>query len=222
MSLNKTFVVIGLGEFGWHLARSISEGGGAVIVVDENQQRINTIKEYVAKAIVADARQQHALLTAIPKIVDSVIVALGTIEPSIIATLFLKEMKIKELYVKAVSDEHERILKLTGIDDEHIIFPEKNMGERMAERLLNTNLLDYLPFSDEYSIAEIAPLEEMIGKALVDLDFRKKYGLSIIAIRELVPPRMTISPPAKFKIKESDILIVLGLKEDIEKCNQAR
>ncbi|MFH0925934.1 MAG: TrkA family potassium uptake protein [bacterium] len=220
--MDKTIVVIGLGEFGWHLALSLSEAGGAVIAIDEKQQRINAIKEQVSKAIAADAKQRQTLLVIVPKEADSVVVALGSIESSIIVTLFLKEMGIKNLYVKANSDEHERILKLLGIDSENIIFPEKNMATRVSERLLNKNLLDYLPFSEDYSIAEVAPLDEMLGKSLVELNFRRRYGLSIIAIRELIPPKMVMSPPLDFKIKTSDILIVLGLKEGIDKYHQGK
>ncbi|MGA1868833.1 MAG: potassium channel family protein [bacterium] len=217
MSEKKITAVIGLGEFGWHLALCLSERGGEVIAIDENQDKINMIKNYVSKAVVADVRIQDSFLGAVPKDVDCVVVALGTIESSIIATLFLKEIEIKRVMVKAISDEHERILKLLKIDNDDIIFPEKNMAERISERLLHVNIFDYVPLTEEYSIGELAPLEEMQGKTLEELHFRTRYFLSVIAIRELIPPKMIICPAGDFTIKMSDILIVLGLRENIEK-----
>ncbi|HPG37100.1 MAG TPA: TrkA family potassium uptake protein [bacterium] len=215
---NRTAVVIGLGEFGLHLALSLSKCGCDCIVADIDAGKIDSIKNFVMKAIIADASQKNALYQIVPADADFVIIALGDIESSITAALYLKDMKIENVYVKAISEEHERILKMMEV--KNIIFPEKDMGQRFATKLMSNNLLDFLPLSEDYSVAELAPLSSMANKSLKEIDFRKEHNLSIIAIKELVPPNMVISPSAGFKIKISDILVVLGKKDAIEAYNQ--
>lgn len=214
---NRTAVVIGLGEFGLHLALSLSKCGCDCIVADKDASKIESIKNFVMKAIIVDASQKNALYQIVPADVDFVIIALGNIESSITAALYLKDMKIEQVYVKAISDEHERILKMMGV--RNIIFPEKDMGQRFATKLMSNNLLDFLPLSEDYSVAELAPLSSMENKTLKEIDFRKEHDLSIIAIKELVPPNMVISPGADFRLKISDILVVLGKKDAVEKYN---
>ncbi len=211
-------VVIGMGEFGFHLAKSLSRDGCEVIAVDRDKEKIDRIKEFVQNAIVADVRSPQVLEHIIPNDADFVVVAVGDIESSLISTLLIKEMQVKKIHVKAANEEHERILKLLGVHD--IIFPEKNMAERVSARLVANNMLDYLPLTADYSIAEVPPAAGMEGKSIRDIDFRKKYDLSIIGVRELVPPRTIFSPDAAFVIKMSDILIVLGKKASLENYNK--
>lgn len=215
MAHRKTGVILGIGEFGLHLAKALSREGCDVIAVDLDKKKIELIRDFVQSAIIADIRKQQTLAQIVPMDSDFVVVALGTIESSIIATLYLKEMGIEKIFIKAVSDEHERILRMLGMTN--IIFPEKDMGERISSRLMTNNFLDYLPLANDYSIAEVAPLPVMQGKTLMELNFRKIYDLSVVAIKELVPPRMVFTPEANFVIKISDILVVLGKKETIDK-----
>ncbi len=216
----KTGVVLGLGEFGLHLAKSLSADGCDVIAVDMDSNKIDNVKDYIAKAVVADIRSKMVLQTVMPMEADFVVVAVGQIEASLISTLYLKEISFKHIIVKAVNDEHERILRLIGIKD--IVFPEKDMAARLSAKLVASNMLDYLPLTDDYSIAEVAPNFEMEGNTLAQLGFRKKYDLIIIAIKELVPARMVFMPQPDFIIKMSDVLVVLGSKESITKYNSKR
>ncbi len=213
-------VVIGLGEFGLHLALSLSKAGCEVIALDINENKTELVRDYVTQAIIGDVRQSQVLRNIIPEDIDVVVVCLGTIESSIIASLYLKEMGIKNVHIKAINDEHERIMTLMGF--ENIIFPEKHMAERIAQKIMSKNMLDYIPLTEDYSIAEIAPLTDMVSKTLKDLDFRRKYNMSVIAIKELVPPSMKFMPGPNFVIKLSDVLIVMGAKEDIEKYNKMK
>jgi trk system potassium uptake protein len=217
MSDRKTGVVIGLGEFGAHIATTLSSDGCEVIAVDISEKRINNIKDFVMQAIVADASQLKSIEQVIPADVDFIVLAIGNIEKSMIATLYLKEYGFDKLYVKAVTDEHEKILKLLGV--EHIIFPERDIAKRIATRLVSSNLLDYIPLSDEYSIAEVQPLVKMSEVSLKDLAFRRKYNLSIIAVKRVNVKKLIFTPGPFFIIAKSDILTVLGKKQDIEIYN---
>jgi trk system potassium uptake protein len=134
-----------------------------------------------------------------------------------IATLYLKDFGFEKVYVKAVTDEHERILRLLGV--KNIIFPEKDVANILATRLVCNNLLDYLPLSEEYSIAEVTPSAKIIGKTLKDSNFRNKYELSIIAVQRPDASKLIFTPGSHYTIGQQDTLMVLGKKEDINKYN---
>ena len=217
MATKKTGIVIGLGEFGIHIAKSLSAEGAEVIAIDVNEKRVNLVRNFVMKAIVADAAQQQTLDELISSDIDFVVVGIGNIERSMMATLFLKDFGYDKVYIKAVTDEHERILRLLGV--KNIVFPEKNMAQRLASRLVTSNLLDYLPLSDEYSIAEVKPLEKLKGVALKDSNFRRKYELSILAVQSPDSSKLNFTPGPHYTVGDRDILMVLGKKEDIDKYN---
>jgi len=127
-------------------------------------------------------------------------------------------MKISLVYVKAVSEEHERLLRMMGI--ENVLFPEKDMGTRFATKLMSNNLVDFVPLSEDYSVAELSPLPSMENQTLKDINFRKLYDLTIIAIKKDVnPPEIVISPEANYLLKAPSKLIVLGKKKAIEDYN---
>ena len=134
-----------------------------------------------------------------------------------IATLYLKEFDFRHVYVKAITDEHERILRLLGVGN--VVFPEKDMAHRISKKLLCNNLLDYLPLSEEYSIAEVIPLPKIKGKTLKDSNFRHKYDLSVIAIKRPDATKLIFTPGAHYLVGEDDTLTVLGKKEDIDRYN---
>jgi len=221
MGKKKNGAVIGLGEFGIHLSLSLAEDGSDVIAIDSDPKRVEIVKDYVTKPIIADIRQHSVLKSIISPDLDFVFVSLGTIEASTIAILYLKELGIENIYAKANNDEHERILRLMGV--KRIVFPEKDMAERVSARLTQNNLVDYIPLSEEYSIAEITPHEFMAKKSLLELDFRNHFNLTIIAIKELTPEgRSYIFPKADTIVKISDQLVVLGTKESLKNYNNSK
>ena len=217
MATRKTGVVIGMGEFGIHLAKSLSNEGCEVIAIDIIEKRVNLIKDFVMKAIIADAAQKQTLEQIMSVGIDFIVVCIGNIEKSMMSTLYLKDFGFDKIYVKAVTDEHERILKLLGV--KNIIFPEKNMAYKLATKLLHNNLLDYLPLSEEYSIAEVMPLSKLEGMTLKDSNFRHKYELSIIAVQRPDASKLIFTPGPHYTIGKQDTLMVLGKKEDIDKYN---
>ncbi len=210
------FVVIGLGHFGFNVAKSLYEMGHEVLGVDKSKEKVDQIKDFSSQAIQADACEKKVLMALGVENAEAVIVSMGgRLDASILATLYLREIKVSRIIVKAVSDDHGRILELVGASD--VVFPEKDMAIKLANTLAFPNTLDYLPLAPGFSIIEIVPPGVFIGKNLAELDLRNKYHVQVIAVRELVPDRVNLVPRANTKIKDSDILVILGRDDDLAK-----
>jgi trk system potassium uptake protein TrkA len=218
--MKKSFVVIGLGKFGFYLAKHLFERGHDVIAIDIDKEVVQEIKDHSTKAIIADATSKDTMLSLGIQNVDTAIVSLGTrMDHSILVTLHLKEIGVKDIVVKAITEDHRKILNIIGAKE--VIFPERDMGEKLAHSLSSPNLLDYLPLSEGVSIMELVPLHGFIGKSIKDIQLRNKYGVQIIAIKELVPERMNLIPSSDTVIKESDILVLIGPDEAMKKLEEA-
>jgi len=212
----KQFAVIGLGNFGYYLATHLYGKGYDVLAIDKNTGRVQEIKDNVSQAVVADATDIKALEALGLKEMDAVVVCIGSIlSNSILTTLNLNDIGVKRLLAMAISESHGRILHKIGATE--IFFPEKDMAISVGERLHNPNMLDYLPFIEGYSIVQLSPAMSFIGKTLRELNLINRYGVQIIAVKEIVPDRLNVIPTANYVLKDSDILIVLGPNESIEK-----
>ncbi len=208
--------VIGLGNFGSALARRLYELGHQVTVLDLDQKALGAVQDFADQAVAADATDRAVLEELGLDIADAAVVSLGdNMAASILATLHLKEMNLKRIIAKAISAEHEKILKRVGASE--VIFPEREAAVRLATSLAHPNLLDYLPLGGDFSVAEVAPVSEWVGKTLPEINLRRKYQVNVIAIRELVPERMTVLIRPDYRIKDSDVLVVLGKQEDIQR-----
>ena len=208
--------VIGIGNFGFYLGRHLNEKGHEVVALDINKGQVQKIKDVVSQAVIADATDREALGMSQ---VDAAVVCIGTrMNASILATLHLKELGIKKVLAKATSEEHGRILRKVGANE--IFFPEKDLAIGVASRLDNPNMLDYLPFIEGYSIVELAPPKEFIGKSLKELDLINRYDIQVLAIKEIIPTGLTLIPKAQFQIKDSDSLILLGPDETLKQLQE--
>ncbi len=132
--------------------------------------------------------------------------------------MHLKELGIKKIIAKATSEEHGRILRKIGASE--IFFPEKDLAIGVASRLDNPNMLDYLPFIEGYSIVELAPPKDFVGKTLKELDLINRYSIQVLAVKEIIPEGLILIPKADFQVKDSDALIVLGPDESLDKLQQ--
>jgi trk system potassium uptake protein TrkA len=207
--MKKQFAVIGLGNFGFYLASGLSQKGHEVLGIDINSRQVQEIRDQVSRAVIADATDPQALMELELEKMDAVVVSIGsTLNSSILATLNLKDMGVKRVVAKAVSDAHGRILQKIGADE--IYFPEKDIALTAAQRLDNPNVLDYLPLMEGYSIAQLAPPRDFIGKTLIELDLINRFGIQVVAVKELVPENVVMIPTGRFLVKDSDILILLG------------
>ena len=213
------FAVIGIGNFGYYLGRYLYEKGHEVIAIDISKSQVQKIKDVISQAIVADATDREVLESLGLSHVDAAVVCIGTrMQASILATLHLKELGTKNILAKATSEEHGRILRKIGANE--IFFPEKDLAIGVASRLDNPNMLDYLPFIEGYSIVELAPPKDFVGKKLKELDLINRFGIQVIAIKEILPKGLTLIPGADFQVKDSDALIVLGPNDSLEKIKE--
>jgi trk system potassium uptake protein TrkA len=210
------FAVIGLGNFGAMVTRKLYEYGCRVTAVDSNKTRVQDMQEQCHQAIFADATDRRFLQNLEVDKFDSFIVSTGDNEhASILITLHLKEMKAHRIIVKANSSDHSKILLAVGADE--AIIPEEEVAVKLARSLSQPNLLDFLPLSEEYSIAELAPPNSFMGKSIIDLELRTKYHVEVIAIKDILTGEFKFIPGGDFKIKDTDILVILGKEDDIEK-----
>ena len=210
----KRYVVIGLGRFGFHLARELYERGGEVLAIDRHPATVQKIKDHCSQAVAADATDRETLDALDVASADVVIVGMGApMDHSILAMLHLKELGAKEVVVKAVTDEHARILRALGATQ--VIFPERDMAEKLAAGLTTANLMDFLPLGPDHSIIELACPKSFVGKTIRELDLRNAYGVVVVAIKEIIPERLVPLPRPDFVLKDSDILVVMGSDNDL-------
>ncbi len=212
----KRVVVIGLGIFGFNIVKDLYEKGFEVVAIDKNKEIIQRIKDFSTKAILADGTDKEVLESIGIQEDDVVIVSFGEdLAASTLITLHLKELKVKHIIVKAPNEDHKRVLEKVGATE--VIIPEREMADKVAKGLISPNVIDYIPLSDEYTICEIVPPSSFMGKSIAELHLRSKYRIEVIAVRETLPERLTMVPRADFVIKDSDVLVVIGKEEDIQK-----
>ena len=209
------FGVIGLGNFGYHVARTLYEEGHEVIAVDADREHVQAIKDYATVALIGDAASKEFLVTHGFNDLAAVVVSTG--DRSHIATLitlYLKELKVARIVVKAISEDHGRILERIGATE--IVFPEKDMAIRTAKTLSAPNIIEHIPLGDDFAITEVSPPRKFIGKSLVELDMRNRYKITVLGIRDVLTEEFIALPPAQRLIRDSDILILAGRPEDVE------
>ncbi len=215
----KQFAIIGLGNFGHYLSTHLYKKGYDVLAIDKNPDLVQGIKDLVSRAVVADATDKKAMEALGVKEVDAAVVCIGTVlSASILATLNLKDIGVERVLAKAVNDIHGRILEKVGAEE--VLFPEKDTAISLAERLHNPNMLDFLPFLEGYSIIQLAPPKEFIGKTLRDLDLINRFGVQVVAIKEIIPDRLNLIPTAQFIVKDSDFMVLLGPNDALDKLRE--
>lgn len=215
------FAVIGLGSFGSYVAKTLYEKGNEVLAVDSNKEKTEEVKNFVSHAVTMDAADKENLQALGIQEMDVAVVSLGPeMESSILTVLYLHEIGVKRIVVKALTEDHAKVLDAVGATE--VIYPEKDMAIKTGLRLSNPNILEYLPLISGFGIQEIAPPERFIGKSLKELDLRNKYGIQVIAIKELIPEKTTFIPKANFVIKDSDILIIMGEEKGLAKLNSLK
>ena len=212
----KKFAVIGLGNFGFHVAKELYEDGHEVVAIDLDKNRVQAIGSYATEAVILDATDKQALKSLGLESMDAVIVSTGTnISTSVLSCLYLQEIGVKTILAKANDEDHEKILKKVGATE--IIHPERDMAMRVARNLSKPNLLDFVPLAEGFELVEIGPPREFIGKSLRQLNLRAKHNVFVVAVQETVPEKFVFVPPADFILKDSDVMIMLGRTEDIDK-----
>ena len=210
--MKKEFVVIGLGRFGGSIVKELIELGADVMAIDISSARVDEYASIATQAVAADTTDESVLISLGIRNFEHVIVAIGeNLQASILTTLILKEIGVPKITVKAQNDHHAKVLWKIGADK--VVHPERDMGIRIANNMVSNNILDYLELSEEHSIAEIIANKKLVGKTLIELDIRAKYGINIVAIKR--GNEIVVSPNAIEEIQIDDILIVIGSDHDI-------
>jgi K+ transport systems, NAD-binding component len=216
---NKTFGVIGLGTFGYHVAKTLAQGGAEVIACDVDEERVREVSEYVSLAYVLDATDAKALKESGITKVDTAVVSIGeNVEASILVVVQLKELGVKEVVARAVNPLHGKVLEKLGVD--RVVYPEKEMAIRVAHSLLVEEFIEEIPIGEKHSLFEIKAFDFMLGKTLRELDVRRRFGVSVLAIKR--GENLIINPMGDDKILPGDILVVLGTTEQLSSMASQR
>jgi trk system potassium uptake protein TrkA len=214
----KQFAVIGLGRFGSSVAKYLAELGYEVLAVDDNAQRVQDVSHTVTHAVQADSTDEEALIALGIRNFDVVVVAIGQdIQSSILSTLILKDLGVPYIVVKAQNELHGKVLNKIGADK--VVFPERDMGLRVAHHLISPNILEHIELSVDYSIVEMKIPSSMIGKNLKQLDIRLKYNCNVLAVKR--DEVMNITPRADEALIAGDVLVIVGKNDQLTKLEQA-
>ena len=209
----KSYAVLGLGSFGKSVARSFMELGIEVLAVDRNKIIVNEIASEVTYAVQMDVTNEDALKSIGVEKMDGVIMAIGeNLEASVMATLLVKELGVPYVVAKAETEMQKKILEKIGADK--VVFPEKEMGVRLAKNIAG-NFLDVFDLSSKDSMVELKVKEEWIGKSIRELDFRNRYHLNIVAFRR--DGKLDSFPDPDDVLQRDDIIITVGKNEDLSR-----
>jgi trk system potassium uptake protein TrkA len=213
--------VIGLGNFGLSVAKSLFNKGHDVLTIDRKKELLQKAREFSTQAVVGDGTDKELLMSLGIHDMDVVIIGIGTnLAASILTTMHMKELDVKRIIARAIDEDHGNILTKVGATD--VVFPERDMAIKVAESLHSPNIIDFLPITDEYEVVNMVPPKPFIGKTIREIDLRKNYDIQVIAVRELVPERIHILISPDFMIKDSDVLVVVGRAEDIAKVEKLK
>lgn len=213
----KSFCIIGLGKFGTALAETLSKNGKQVLVIDIDAAKINAIADKVTAAVIGDPTNEAVFKSAGIENYDCAIICMvGNINDNVLLTMNLKELGIKKVVGRAINEGHKKVLQKIGAD--MIIFPEEDMGERVANLLSKDNLIDFIDFNG-YNIAEIQIPKEWIGKNLIELQLRKRFNVNVIGLRD-GNGTLNVSPSPERAFRENDKISVIGTEKDIEKLTK--
>ena len=214
--MKKRVVVVGLGIFGINIVRELCKSGVEVIAIDKVKEAVQHVRDCATKAIVADGTDPEIMNAIGLREDDLVIVSFGEdLAASTLITLHLRQMKVKNIIVKAPNEDHKLILEKVGATE--VIIPEKIMADKVAKSIVSPNVLDYIPLSEDYIICEIAPPASFIGKSIAELQLRNRYHVDVIAVRDTLTDKIQMIPAASFVVKDSEVLVVVGREADIDK-----
>lgn len=213
----KSFVVIGLGRFGTAVAEELYALGHEVLAIDREEGCAQRVSEIVTHTIIADAKDESVLQSIGVRNFDGVIICMTDIEDSVMIALMLKDMGAKYIIAKSQSKQHSRMLELIGVD--RIVFPEQDMGVRLAQTISSRRALDFIELSPEYAIVELPLPSVWQNKTLAEIGARKQFGINVLAVRR-GEKEIHVSPQAEFLLKHRDVLIVVGKNQNIRKLEK--
>lgn len=219
---SKQYAVLGLGIFGSSVAKTLSEYHCEVLAIDQDIKNVERVSEYVTTAIQGDITEKEDLKAAGVGDCDVAIIAVGShLEDSVMCAINLKELGVPYVVAKAKNKRYMQILEKVGVDK--VVRPEKEIGERLAKKLLSTNIIDISEIDSDYTVLELEAPRSWVDRSLIELDLRGKYGINVIGIRSnctaCLNSKLQISPDAEYRIQADDHLLIIAevdVIEDIE------
>ncbi len=215
----RSFCIIGLGRFGQTLALNLARTDHQVLVIDIDDNIVNAMSDVVTNAVVGDPTNEAVLQAAGVADYDCAVIATAeNINDSILMTLLLKEMGVAQVVARAGSDRHRKVLEKVGAD--MVVFPEQDMGEKLVGLLESTNVLEYIAFSKKHSIVEVPVPEAWVGHSLLELDVRKRHGVTVIAVSDPGTGETDISPSPTRIFAGHETVALLGEIAAIDKITR--
>ena len=212
----KRAVVIGLGIFGYHIAKTLFENGFEVVAIDKQKEAIAQIRDYATKAILSDGTDRDIWDNIGLSEDDIAIISFGEdLAAATLITLHLRQKKVKNIIVKAPNEDHKLILEKIGATD--VIIPEMEVAQKLAKSLISPNVIDFIPLSGDYMIFELAPPYSFLKKTLAELQLRNRFHIEVIAVRDVLTDEINMVPRADFVVKDTDVLVVIGREKDANK-----
>jgi trk system potassium uptake protein TrkA len=206
MSLKKSYAIFGLGRYGLAVARELVAGGAEVLAIDQSESIVNSLAAEIPLCKCADVTDGDVLRQLDIGSFDTVIIAMaGSLEATVLSTMLCKELGVKTVIAKCYNETHQKILSRVGADQ--VVFPESESGVRLAKNLLSAGFVDLLELSRDVSMVEVSVQPEWVGKSLLELNLRRKYGINIVAIREGGTVSVTIDPEKPLS-KEARLLVI--------------
>ena len=213
----RRFLVVGLGNFGSSVAESLFEQRHEVIAIDMNEESVDRISPYVTRAAVGDGKNLHTLEKIGAKGADAAVISTGDdITASILATMAVHDLGIRDVYVKVISRDHARVMERLKVTE--TIFPERESALSLGKRMSGSGLLNYVNLGTGFSIQEMGVPDSWTGKTLRELELRQRFGITVVAIHDILTDKMAPSSNPDARLKDSDTLLVAGNDEDLAKA----
>jgi trk system potassium uptake protein len=217
----RRFLIVGLGNFGSSVAESLFAQRHEVIAIDTDEDAVDRVSQYVSRAAVGDAKSLHTLEKIGAKGADAAVISTGDdITASILTTMAVHDLGIRDVYVKVISRDHARVMERMKVTE--TIFPERESAISLGKRMAGSGLLNYVKLGTGFSIQEMGVPESWMGKTLRELELRQQFGITVVAIHDILTDKMAASSNPDVRLKDSDTLLVAGSDEDLAKAAEEK
>jgi trk system potassium uptake protein TrkA len=212
----KRFIVVGLGNFGSTVAETLHSAGHDVAALDRDPERVDDMASKVSRAALGDGTEVRTLRQLGAEDANAAVISTGDdLTASALTALVMRDLGIEEIYVKVVSHEHARLIEKIGVTE--TIFPERESGIRLGKRIASRALLNYVQLGPGFSVQEMAVPPSWVGKSLRELEPRRRHGISVVAVHDILLDRIQAVPNPDELLKDSDALLVAGADETLAK-----
>lgn len=217
--MSNKYLIIGIGQFGFYLAKKLYEMGEEVIAIDKNEKAIRDVRPYCSKAIIGDVTEKKVLEDLDPSDMDAIIIGIGnSIDSSILAVQYLQDLGVEKerIFAKAVSEEHKKLLEKIGVNK--VIFPEREAAENMVFMIKERKIVEEsFSLGEDAQILEIAAPKSFVGKRLEELDLINKYSIVVVGVKDSLTEKVICPPSKDYLIKDSDALIIAGNEKNLKR-----